>query len=358
MGPAPQQGDGHISWVQLASQAVRILDCDFCAHHADDGMPQPFWVGEAYQPGGLVLVARNPASNKDLPATAKRLLQELRRDRNQAAFLVWSRWRIAHMTSTPWTQWQRAFRPAVAGFAAPEQLAWLNVVPFCTNDNASPSKAMLAHGRTEHLAPTLALLRPRAVITRYQAARLAVAQIPGPWQQGEPLCLDGRVATNTAITHVRTTLAARGHGPSSQPDRAHIAQVRPEPRPPLRLGTSASREDALEDLRSGLLAALTTTSGYPPVERASYTSVADRPVWAFVQRRAGSIVVKFRVAPPYRVADTIAAHLADAGVSAQVRDVRSGSGSTRLWVYLEGPTDLAGLRAELPQLWLDYQRLK
>jgi hypothetical protein len=52
MGPAPQQGDGHISWVQLASQAVSILECDFCAHHAHDGMPQPFWVGEAYQPGG------------------------------------------------------------------------------------------------------------------------------------------------------------------------------------------------------------------------------------------------------------------------------------------------------------------
>jgi hypothetical protein len=109
MGPAPQHGSGHLSWDQVARQAVTILDCDFCAHHADDGMPQPFWVGEAYQPGGLVLVARNPASNKELPATAKRLLEELRRDRSQAAFIAWSRWRIAHMTSTPWTQWQRAF---------------------------------------------------------------------------------------------------------------------------------------------------------------------------------------------------------------------------------------------------------
>jgi hypothetical protein len=217
---------------------------------------------------------------------------------------------------------------------------------------------MLAHGRTEHLAPTLALLRPRAVITRYQAARLAVAQIPGPWQQGERLCLDGRVATNTAITHVRTILTARGHGPSTQPDRPHITQVRPEPRPTPRLGTAASRGDALEDLRSGLLSALTATSGYPPVERGSYTRVADRPVWAFVERRAGSIVVKLRVAAPYRVADTIASHFADAGVAAHVRDVRSRPGSARLWVYLDGPTGLAVLRPELQQLWLDYQRLK
>jgi hypothetical protein len=141
------------------------------------------------------------------------------------------------------------------------------------------------------------------------------------------------------------------------PDRPHTAQTHPEPPTP-RLGPSASREDALDDVRSDLLAALTATSGYPPIERASYTSVADRPVWAFVERRAGSIVVKFRVAPPYRVADTVAAHLADGGVAAQVRDVRSRSGSTRLWIYLEGPADLACLRPELQQLWRDYLRLK
>lgn len=358
MGPTSNQGGERLNWVQLASQAGRILECEFCGHHADDGMPQPFWVGEAYQPGGLVLVARNPASNKQLPAAASRLLQELRDDDGQAAFRAWSRWRIAHMISTPWTQWQRAFRPAVAGFAAPKQLAWLNVVPFCTHDNAAPSEAMLAHGRTEHLSPTLDLLRPGAVITRYQATQLAVSQIPGPWQQSEPLGLNGRIATDAAITNIRAMLAARVHDPASQPRPPRNTPIRPTPPPTPRPKTAASCDDALEGIRIGLLAALTATCGYPPVERASYTSVADRPVWAFVERRTGNIVVKLRVAPPFRVADTIAARLAAEGVAAQVRDVRSGPGSTRLWVHLEEPTDLARLRTELQQLWLDYQRLK
>ncbi len=349
---------GRVDWARVTAEAVKILDCGFCSQHADDAAPQPFWVGEAYQLGGLVLVARNPASNKELPAAAKQLLRELHRDRSQAAFATWSRWRIAHMIGGPWTQWRRAFEPAVHGFAVPEQLAWLNVVPFCTNDNAVPTKAMLAHGRAEHLAPMLALLRPDAVITRYQDAGLAVAQIPGPWQHAEALCLDGRVATKVAVVRVRSALAARGIRAASASDQSDTPNISPAPSTAPSPEVSGSGEGGLEGVRSGLLAALTATSGYPPAGRAGYTSVGDRPIWAFVDRRVSSVLVKFRVAPPYRVASAVAARLGDAGMAAEVKDVRSRSGSTRLWVFLERPADLASLQAEFHQLWLDYQRLK
>jgi hypothetical protein len=47
----------------------------------------------------------------------------------------------------------------------------------------------------------------------------------------------------------------------------------------------------------------------------------------------------------------------DSGVDAQVKPVRASSGSTRLWVRLGGPADLAALRPELPALWRDYQQV-
>jgi hypothetical protein len=81
---------------------------------ASGAVLQPFWVGEAYEPGGVVLVGRNPAG-KQLPEPAEQLLARLRDQSSPAALLEWSRWRIAHMISTPWTQWRRAFTKVVAG---------------------------------------------------------------------------------------------------------------------------------------------------------------------------------------------------------------------------------------------------
>ena len=109
-------------------------------------------------------------------------------------------------------------------------------------------------------------------------------------------------------------------------------------------------------MRRSLLAALMEVSGFPPVERDDYTSVGDRPVWAFVDRRVGGLQVKFRVAAPYRVAEAISGRLVGSGVDAAVKPVRSRSDSIRLWVRLGGPADLAVLRRELPALWHDYQQ--
>jgi hypothetical protein len=76
-----------LDWQRVTEEAVRILACGTCTAGSTDGLPQPFWVGEAYRPGGVVLVARNPAS-KELPEDAARLLERLRR-RFAPLGLVW-----------------------------------------------------------------------------------------------------------------------------------------------------------------------------------------------------------------------------------------------------------------------------
>jgi hypothetical protein len=124
--------------------------------------------GRGLPAGGVVLVARNPAS-KELPKDGAQLLERLREQPSPAAFLEWSQWRIAHKTTKPWPQWQGAFAKAVDGCWTPQQLAWLNVVPAPTVDNAAPSAALCDHGRRTHLAPMLTeLLQPagRSVICR------------------------------------------------------------------------------------------------------------------------------------------------------------------------------------------------
>jgi hypothetical protein len=101
-------------WQRLTDEAMRLLGCWRCMDAASGAVLQPFWVGEAYEPGGVVLVGRNPAG-KQLPEPAEQLLARLRDQSSPAALLEWSRWRIAHMISTPWTQWRRAFTKVVAG---------------------------------------------------------------------------------------------------------------------------------------------------------------------------------------------------------------------------------------------------
>lgn len=199
-----------LDWQRITDEAVSILTCEVCAAASTDGLPQPFWVGEDYRPGGVVLVARNPAS-KELPPAAKRLLERLREERNPVAFMEWSRWRIAHMTGKPWTQWKLAFSKAVAGCLAPEQLAWLNVAPFATRNDAAPSAELRLHGRDQHLAPMLIeVLCPVAVVTRYTAAEAAVSATSGPRQIGGVFPINGRVATNRDTTDIRERLRDSG----------------------------------------------------------------------------------------------------------------------------------------------------
>jgi hypothetical protein len=345
-----------IAWQRVTDEAVRILRCDFCVTHSADGLPQPMWVGKDYEPGGVVLVARNPAS-KSLPETAKRLLERLREQQSPSAFAEWSRWRIAHMTGKPWPQWTRAFRKVVDGCRTSEQLAWLNVVPVCTRNDDPPNAELLAHGRAEHLAPMLVeVLRPAAVVTRYAAAAAAVLAIPGPWQKGGVFPINGRAARTSDTSAIRLALRDRGLCPITE---AHEAPgLAPRRQSAQKAPAAAAGGSDLEVLRGSLLDALTAMSGFPPVETASYTSVGDAPAWAFVQRRVGGIIVKFRVAPPYGTAGAGAARLVKAGVDAHVGDVRSAPRSTRLFVQLREPADMVALQRELVALWRDYLRLK
>lgn len=352
-------GSQELDWRRVADEAVRILTCVVCTAGSADGRSQPFWVGAAYRPGGVVLVARNPAS-KPLPEDAGRLLERLRAAPSPAGFAEWSTWRIRHMTATPWTQWQRAFAKAVTGCWQPEQLAWLNVVPAPSVNDAAPNPALCEHGRRVHLTPMLTqVLQPAAVITRYTAAADAVNTIPGPWQDGGVFAINGRVASTSHTSRINQALRDRGFcdaAPAATP--APMTPPRP-PRPQPRQRTAArGAGTGLAALRDDLLTALTAASGHPAVTKPSYTSVGDAPVWAFVQQRADAVQVKFRVAPPYRSAKAISARLVEAGVAAHVGEVRSAPGSTRLFAWVRGPGDLAALQAELPALWRDYGLLR
>jgi hypothetical protein len=304
-------------------------------------------------------VARNPAS-KPLPENAAQLLERLRAAPSPAGFAEWSAWRIGHMTGTPWTQWQRAFSRAVAGCWQPNQLAWLNLVPARTVNDRAPNAALCDHGRRVHLAPMLTeVLQPAAVITRYRAAADAVSTIPGLWQAGGVLAINGRTASTSHTSRVNQTLRDRGlcdAAPATAPASMAIPRpARDGPRPPnpgQRAGTG------LATLRGGLLAALAAASGHPPVAKPSYTTIGDAPVWAFIEQRADAVLVKFRVAPPYRSAEAISGRLVEAGATAHVGEVRSAPGSTRLFVRVRTPGDLAALQAELPALWRDYRLLR
>jgi len=247
----------------------------------------------------------------------------------------------------------------VEGCCTPERLAWLNVLAYPTPGDARPSGEMLAHGRDEHLAPVLTeLLRPAVVIARYTDAARAAAAIPGPWQPHGVLALPGRSVSPTAIAAARQALYR--HGLCDHPTTGSSPSRPVASSTPSRAGgaTAAGPQSGHAALRGGLLVALRKVSGFPPVERESYTGVGDRPVWAFVDRRASGLQVKFRVAAPYRVAEAICGRLAESGVDAEVKPVRSQPGSIRLWVRLDGPADLAALRRELPVLWRDYQQLR
>ena len=264
------------------------------------------------------------------------------------------------MTTKPWPQWQRAFAKAVDGCWTPQQLAWLNVVPASTVDNAAPSAALCDHGRRTHLAPMLTeVLRPAAVITRYTAAAKTVEAIPGPWQEGGLFPINDRFVSNSRTDEIRWSLRERGLcDTASKPARApRSSPPQPRIRPP-RPAAAAGAGSGLTALRDGLLAALTTASGYPAATKPSYITVGDTPIWAYIERRADAILVKFRVAPPYRTAEAISARLVGAGVVAHIGEVRAAPGSTRLWVRLRGPGDLAALQPELPALWQDYGRLR
>jgi hypothetical protein len=172
---------------------------------------------------------------------------------------------------------EHGVRQAVEGCQTPEQLAWLNVSPFATANDAAPSVAAQVHGRDDHLAPLLTdVLRPRG--------------------GNHPLCPpgSGRLGDHMTLA-TRWGLCDRWKGRNEPGHDGHPhATARPRA---LRSGAAAGHSpptampeasaERLTALHAGLVAALSTISGGPPTETVSYTAVGSDPAWAFVEPRAG-----------------------------------------------------------------------
>jgi hypothetical protein len=194
-----------LDWAAVTAQAAAILTCPHCSGEAQDGMPQPPWVGAQYAPNGIVLLAQNPSSVRDLSEHERQLLQRLATEPSVGLLQEWSHHRIGHMVAKPWRQWKEGFQRAVGRCLSPERTAWLNVVPYTTLGNRSPSQRDRERCRDDHLAPLLELLQPRGVIARYEAARRALAATPGPWQ-ANPMALPGMGVSRLDARIVHQTL--------------------------------------------------------------------------------------------------------------------------------------------------------
>jgi hypothetical protein len=182
-------GMSRLDWTIVARVIAGIFECPTCSMHKDD--LQPPWIGLKYEPGGLVLLAQNPA-DKSMPTAIYQQLRQLKAQPNTRTLRAWSKARSTHMVSKPWPQWDLAFGPALGETFRPERLAWLNVVSYVTKKNSTPGKVELRHGRDQHLGPLLALLAPSRIVTRYNTARSAVIAMPGspPWKQDvDRLCI-------------------------------------------------------------------------------------------------------------------------------------------------------------------------
>lgn len=81
----------------LAREVAAILNCSHCTERAQDGLPQPPWIGSAHEPDGIVLLARNPSSARDLDEDERQLLQRLAEHPSADLLREWSQHRINHM---------------------------------------------------------------------------------------------------------------------------------------------------------------------------------------------------------------------------------------------------------------------
>ncbi len=188
--------------------AMGVLTCAWCVRDAVDGPPQPYWMGPECRVGGVVLLARNPATKTTYDWSREQPTRDLlarltAQPGNGASFAEWSTFRIRDVER--WTQYGDAYQQVLAGCLRLNQVAWLNVVPFRTPPNRAPSLRQRNHG-LEHLIPMLNLLNPAAVVTRYPTPHaVADALSDGRW---EVLPLDDRRASHASILAARDRLRA------------------------------------------------------------------------------------------------------------------------------------------------------
>ena len=144
----------------VAAETAAILTCPHCSNEAQDGMPQPPWVGAHAEPGGIVLLAQNPSSVRELSSHERQLLQTLANQPTTELLHEWSQHRIGHMAAKPWRQWKEGFQRAIGPCLAPERTAWLNVVPYTTAANRAPNQRDRERCRLDHLAPSCGCSSP------------------------------------------------------------------------------------------------------------------------------------------------------------------------------------------------------
>jgi hypothetical protein len=199
-------------WDQVAEAAARVLGCSTCQSGADGptrgrhpgerGLPQPGWVGPAFQPGrSVVIVLQNPAVADTSYGTPREQQTQDRLRLFTDAPTVEAYQRFVEESihdvvgdkaagKRAWRKWIHPVSKVVDGYLRPEQVAWLNVVRFRTlagslghRKDAKVSDLAIAHGIRQHLRPELELLQPAAVVSIGSVARDAVAVIPGGWKR-------------------------------------------------------------------------------------------------------------------------------------------------------------------------------
>jgi hypothetical protein len=87
----------NLDWESVTARAAAILTCPHCSGEAQDGMPQPPWVGAQYEPNGIVLLAQNPSSVRDLSEQERQLLQRMATEPSVGLLQEWSQHRIRHL---------------------------------------------------------------------------------------------------------------------------------------------------------------------------------------------------------------------------------------------------------------------
>jgi len=173
------------------------MQCSECRASAPAGdVPQPGWVGRAYQPGrGLLVILQNPGVTPANHADARDSRQQdlLRAFDNEpsiethAALMDFMFADMGGEVDAPGlvtpgvrsgVRWRKWAHPVSKLIQDRTKLAWLNVVkvrtPGTHRKDAKVPMDLVSHG-LGHLKSEIQILKPRAIVTLGDEARDAIA---------------------------------------------------------------------------------------------------------------------------------------------------------------------------------------
>jgi len=123
-------------WTEIMRREKELLSCERCIRESrgDPVSPQPSWIGESYQTGGVAFVLQNPGETPSkLGDRDRRLAGPLERFMRTGGVVAYSALRdeaTAQMLGTDglglWPSWAQPIRHCVAQCLEPSRLAWLN----------------------------------------------------------------------------------------------------------------------------------------------------------------------------------------------------------------------------------------